>query len=116
MIIHLKSSVSDTEIVKIAKALDAFHIKKPEHHVLVTPSALKDVPSEYESITEESFIFPSSFMVPIINKSGGLYLTNKLIIDSQFLHTRNTVKNIPANYVQVALNCVDLCEEIHISF
>ncbi len=63
MIIHLKNSVSDTEIAKIAKALDAFHIKKPEHHVLVTPSALKDVPSEYESITEESFIFPNDMQL-----------------------------------------------------
>ena len=63
MIIHLKNSVSDAEVVKISEALDAFHIKKPEHHVLVTPSALKEVPSEYESITEESFVFPNDMQL-----------------------------------------------------
>ena len=63
MIIHLKSSVSDAEVEKIAQTLDAFHIKKPEHHVLVTPSALKEVPAEYESITEESFVFPNDMQL-----------------------------------------------------
>ena len=63
MIIHLKSSVSDAEVAKIAQALDAFHIKKPEHHVLVTPSALKEVPGEYESIVEESFVFPNDMQL-----------------------------------------------------
>ena len=63
MIIHLKSSVSDTEVQKVAQDLDAFHIKKPEHHVLVTPSALKEVPAQYESITEESFAFPNDMQL-----------------------------------------------------
>ncbi len=63
MIIHLKSSVSNAEVEKIAQSLDAFHIKKPEHHVLVTPSALKEVPAEYESITEESFVFPNDMQL-----------------------------------------------------
>ncbi len=63
MIIHLKSSVSDAEVAKIAQSLDAFHIKKPEQHVLVTPSALKEVPAEYESITEESFVFPNDMQL-----------------------------------------------------
>jgi len=63
MIIHLKSSVSDAEVSKIAESLDAFHIKKPEYHVLVTPSALKEVPSEYESITQESFVFPNDMQL-----------------------------------------------------
>jgi len=63
MIIHLKSSVTDAEVQKIAEDLDAFHIKKPEHHILVTPSALQDVPARYESITEESFAFPSDIQL-----------------------------------------------------
>ena len=63
MIIHLKSSVTDAEVQKIAESLDAFHIKKPEHHVLVTPSALQEVPAEYESITEESFAFPNDMQL-----------------------------------------------------
>lgn len=63
MIIHLKSSVSDAEVTKIAQDLDAFHIKKPEHHILITPSALQEVPAQYEKITEESFAFPSDIQL-----------------------------------------------------
>jgi 3-deoxy-7-phosphoheptulonate synthase len=63
MIIHLKNSVTDTDVAKIAKDLNAFHIKKPEHHVLVTPSALQEVPTQYESITEESFVFPNDMQL-----------------------------------------------------
>ena len=63
MIIHLKNSVTDAEVQKIAEDLNAFHIKKPEHHVLVTPSALQEVPTKYESITEESFAFPNDMQL-----------------------------------------------------
>lgn len=63
MIIHLKKSVSDTEVEKIAKSLDAFHIKKPEHHILITPSALQEVPAQYENIVEESFAFPTDIQL-----------------------------------------------------
>ena len=63
MIIHLKNSVTDTEVAKVAEDLNAFHIKKPEHHVLVTPSALQEVPTKYESITEESFAFPNDMQL-----------------------------------------------------
>ena len=63
MIIHLKSSVADAEVAKIAEDLDAFHIKKPEHHVLVTPSALQEVPAQYESMTKESFAFPNDMQL-----------------------------------------------------
>ena len=63
MIIHLKNSVTDTEVAKIAKSLDAFHIKKPDFHVLVTPSALQEVPAQYESVVEESFVFPNDMQL-----------------------------------------------------
>ncbi|MDH5599856.1 MAG: 3-deoxy-7-phosphoheptulonate synthase [Gammaproteobacteria bacterium] len=63
MIIHLKSSVADAEVEKIAQELDAFVVKKPEHHVLITPSALQEVPAQYESITEESFAFSSDIQL-----------------------------------------------------
>ena len=63
MIIHLKNSVSDAEVQKIAKDLDAFHVKKPEHHILITPSALKEVPAQYKSITEESFAFATDIQL-----------------------------------------------------
>ena len=63
MIIHLKNSVSDADVAKICQELDAFHIKKPEHHVLITPSALQQVPAKYENITEASFAFPSDIQL-----------------------------------------------------
>ena len=63
MIIHLKNSVSDAEVQTIAKELDAFVVKKPEYHVLITPSALQQVPAQYESITEESFAFSSDIQL-----------------------------------------------------
>ena len=63
MIIHLKNSVTDAEVQKVAEDLDAFHIKKPEHHILITPSALQEVPAQYESITEESFAFPNDIQL-----------------------------------------------------
>ena len=63
MIIHLKNSVTDAEVQKVAEDLDAFHIKKPDYHVLVTPSALQEVPAKYENITEESFAFPNDMQL-----------------------------------------------------
>ncbi len=63
MIIHLKSSVADTEVEKIAEDLNAFHIKKPDFHVLVTPSALQEVPAQYENIVEASFAFPNDMQL-----------------------------------------------------
>lgn len=63
MIIHLKNSVADAEVEKIAADLDAFHIKKPDFHVLVTPSALQEVPSQYENIVEASFAFPNDMQL-----------------------------------------------------
>jgi 3-deoxy-7-phosphoheptulonate synthase len=63
MIIHLKNSVANAEVEKIAQELDAFVVKKPEHHVLITPSALQEVPAKYESITEESFAFSSDIQL-----------------------------------------------------
>lgn len=63
MIIHLKNSVADTEVAKIAEDLNAFHIKKPDFHVLVTPSALQEVPAQYENIVEASFAFPNDMQL-----------------------------------------------------
>ena len=63
MIIHLKNSVTDAEVTKIAEDLDAFHIKKPDFHVLVTPSALQEVPTKYEKIVEASFAFPNDMQL-----------------------------------------------------
>ena len=67
MIIHLKSSVTDADVQKIAKDIDAFHVKKPEHHVLIAPSAMKEVPAQYESLVEESFVFSDDIQLASAN-------------------------------------------------
>ena len=63
MIIHLKNSVADSDIAKFAEDLKAFHIKKPDYHVLVTPSAMQEVPAQYKSLVEESFVFPNDMQL-----------------------------------------------------
>ncbi len=63
MIIHLKNSTSNAEIETMARQLDAFHIQKPDYHVLVTPSALKEVPVEYEKLVEASYVFPNDMQL-----------------------------------------------------
>ena len=63
MIIHLKNSVADSEIPKICEDLKAFHIKKPDYHVLVTPSAMQEVPAQYESIVEGNWVFPNDMQL-----------------------------------------------------
>ncbi|MEJ2141323.1 MAG: 3-deoxy-7-phosphoheptulonate synthase [Gammaproteobacteria bacterium] len=63
MIIHLTNSVADADIPKICEDLKAFHIKKPDFHVLVTPSAMQEVPAQYESLVEGSWAFPNDMQL-----------------------------------------------------
>jgi 3-deoxy-7-phosphoheptulonate synthase len=63
MIIHLKNSVADADLPKICEDLKAFHIKKPDYHVLVTPSAMQEVPAQYESLVEGSWAFPNDMQL-----------------------------------------------------
>lgn len=57
MIIHLKKGVSQGRIEELQKTLNAFHIKRNEHDVLITGSGKKSVPQEIESEVEEFWVF-----------------------------------------------------------
>ncbi|MDH5784581.1 MAG: 3-deoxy-7-phosphoheptulonate synthase [Chromatiales bacterium] len=63
MILHLAKDAPQATIEQAARELDAFHIVKPEYHVLVTPSALKEVPAQYKDVTLESFVFDNDMQL-----------------------------------------------------
>ena len=63
MILHLAKETPTATIEQAARELDAFHIVKPEYHVLVTPSALKEEPAQYKDITLESFVFDNDMQL-----------------------------------------------------
>ena len=63
MIIHLKSSVSDDEAQRIAHEMQAIHIKKQEHHVLVTTSGMKELPSGMNGSVESSYAFATDMQL-----------------------------------------------------
>lgn len=63
MIIHLKSSVEDNEAARIASELKAIHIKKPDKHVLVTSSGIKEVPASLNGQVEASFTFENDMQL-----------------------------------------------------
>lgn len=56
MIVELKDSVDEQKALGIAEKLKAIHIRKNGHSVLVTPSALKEVPSEFIQDVAEAFV------------------------------------------------------------
>lgn len=56
MIVELKDSVDEQKALGIAEKLKAVHIRKNGHSVLVTPSALKEVPSEFAKEVAETFV------------------------------------------------------------
>jgi len=55
MIIHLKNSTSPEQAENIAKQCQAMFYKKEDFYVLVTPSALKELPSGIENSVEAFF-------------------------------------------------------------
>lgn len=90
MIIHFDKDTDQKTLDKIGWELDAFHIKKPDYHVMVTPSALQEVPKEYQSLVVESFVFPNDMQL-----SSAEYLPEKRRIDIGDIsiggNTRNTM-------------------------
>lgn len=72
MILHLKNSLSEEQAIAIADALNAFHIKKPDHHVLITGASLKEVPAEFENEVEEFWVFDND-----IQLASKRYIKNK---------------------------------------
>lgn len=88
MIIHLKSSVADAEVQKIAEDLQAILIKKPDYHVLVAPSAMTEVPAQYESLVEDSFVFPNDMQL-----SSADYFSNTREININGVKIGGTTNN-----------------------
>lgn len=56
MIVELKKSVDEKRSAEIAEKLKAVNIRKNGHSVLVTPSSLKELPSEFSGEAAEFFV------------------------------------------------------------
>ena len=63
MIIHLKKSTSESDVQKMADELKAIWVQHPENHILVTPSATKDLNGKYEEAIEETFVFDNDIQL-----------------------------------------------------
>ncbi|HHZ65629.1 MAG TPA: 3-deoxy-7-phosphoheptulonate synthase [Flavobacteriales bacterium] len=63
MIIHLKGTVSDEDVKRIAKELCAFSFRKNGHSVLVTSSSLKELDEKHGAYVEEHFPFGSDMQL-----------------------------------------------------
>ena len=63
MILHLKNGLTDERAVAIADALNAFHIKKPEQHILITGASLKEVPAEFQAEVEDFWVFDNDIQL-----------------------------------------------------
>lgn len=76
MIIHLQKDTAQKTIDEMSRELDAFHIIKPDFHILITPSALKEVPAKYNDVVIENFVFATDMQL-----SSAEYLSEKRQID-----------------------------------
>ncbi len=56
MIVELKNSVDERRSAEIAEKLKAVNIRKNGHSVLITPSALKELPAEFTNEAAETFV------------------------------------------------------------
>lgn len=63
MILHLKNSLLDERAVAISDALNAFHIKKPEQHIIITGASLKEVPAEFQAEVEDFWVFDNDIQL-----------------------------------------------------
>ncbi len=63
MILHLKNSVTASQVDEIAQALKAFHILKDGKNVLITGSGLKEVPAQFEASVEDFWVFPNDMQL-----------------------------------------------------
>jgi len=88
MILHLAKDTPQATIEQAARELDAFHIIKPEYHVLVTPSALKEVPAQYKDVTLESFVFDNDMQL-----AAASYMKEKRHIDIGNISIGGTTNN-----------------------
>lgn len=56
MIVELKNSVDEKRSAEIAEKLKAVNIRKNGHSILITPSALKELPTEFTNEAAETFV------------------------------------------------------------
>jgi 3-deoxy-7-phosphoheptulonate synthase len=72
MILHLKSTISDSEAASLAQEAKAFHIKNDGVNILITGSGVKEVPLHLESKVDNFWVFPND-----IQLASSSYLKSK---------------------------------------
>lgn len=72
MIIHLKKDVSQSEALKLAQQIQAFHLIYDGTQVLVTGAGVKEVPEIVASFTDKFLVFKNDMQL-----SSKAYLTEK---------------------------------------
>ena len=75
MIIQLKKSVSSEQAKQLAAAVNAFHIFN-EHHVLITGSATKELPTLLEDVSDKYWVFPNDMQL-----ASKVYQANKRTVN-----------------------------------
>ncbi|MDX2362663.1 MAG: 3-deoxy-7-phosphoheptulonate synthase [Crocinitomicaceae bacterium] len=63
MILHLKATVADDQAAKIAKDINAFHVKSNGTNVLITGSGMKQVPASIENQVDASWAFDNDIQL-----------------------------------------------------
>ncbi len=63
MILHLNKNTDRSTIEAMSRQLDAFHIEREHCHILVTPSATREVPEAFRAHVEESFVFDNDMQL-----------------------------------------------------
>jgi 3-deoxy-7-phosphoheptulonate synthase len=75
MIIQLKKSVSSEQAKQLAAAVNAFHVFN-EHHVLITGSATKELPTLLEDVSDKYWVFPNDMQL-----ASKVYQANKRTVN-----------------------------------
>ena len=63
MIVHLKKELNAEQVKNITQELKAVSFSTADHHVVVTPSSLKDLNGRFNGEVEESFVFDSDIQL-----------------------------------------------------
>jgi 3-deoxy-7-phosphoheptulonate synthase len=63
MILHLKSTIGDSEAAVLAQESKAFHIKNDGINILITGSGVKEVPAQLELKTDKFWVFPNDLQL-----------------------------------------------------
>lgn len=63
MIIRLKAGIDKNRAEELAKDLQAFVIEEDNSLVLITPSALREIPEKYKELAENSWVFDNDMQL-----------------------------------------------------